>query len=147
MAATKTKKPPSRKTEDDVLAAAMARVQADNGADEVETKQTATQINAKPKTKKADGKTHTITYVPRPGDDAFTVWFGMKFAANVPRETTNPEMIELAKTNPWFSLDGAKPVARKLPPKPDAELSLENRSGLPNGADPEKYEIEAADVD
>lgn len=68
---------------------------------------------AKPK---SDKKTLMVTYKPGPGDPAETVWKGHKFAANTPRPVAvvlgadgnaDPHsMIELAKGNPFFEVEG-----------------------------------------
>jgi len=85
-----------------------------------------------------------ISYVPLDeGDLSFTVFFGMKFKANIPREVTNPDAIRLAKHNPWFSVDGAPPVKRAAQ-RPPRDTSEDVRSvPLPPGA----HEIEAGHDD
>lgn len=47
-----------------------------------------------------------ITYLPREGDPAKTEWNGHVFHANVPVPVRHPGMIEQAKGNPWFRVEG-----------------------------------------
>lgn len=47
-----------------------------------------------------------VTYVPQPGDPAETMWNGHRFVANVPRPVKHVAMIEQAKSNPWFEVEG-----------------------------------------
>lgn len=62
-----------------------------------------------------------ITYIPLdPGDPSTTVWNGLVFKANVPNEIDgshyfDAEMIERARGNPWFSVDGDPPYKRAVP--------------------------------
>lgn len=80
---------------------------------------------AKPK---SDKKTLMVTYKPQPGDPVDTIWNGHKFTANVPRPVTvvndangvaNPHsMIELAKNNKWFEVEGHDKKALPTPGEP-----------------------------
>lgn len=81
-----------------------------------------------------------VTYIPRDGDPIRTVWNGVEFRANIPvviphskmvntlvvQETKGPEgdirtkgvetktsMVEMAKTNPFFEVDGVQHVEHK----------------------------------
>lgn len=137
----------------------MERVRSEQGGgDEVEEpKQTAATASKKkpaaaapedtgetvPRSKKAA----KIAYTPLDAEDpSFTIFFGMKFSANVEREVTNLECIALAKQNPWFKVDGKQgPKRAKLQPRDDDGLAA--RSGLPDGADPAKAEVEATAED
>lgn len=57
---------------------------------------------------KADAADTMITYVPQPGDPSETVWNGHKFVANMPKavKAVHKDMIEQAKSNPWFHVKG-----------------------------------------
>lgn len=72
-----------------------------------------------------------VTYIPQDGDPAETVWNGLKFHANVPRPVTNPIMIEQAKGNPWFKVEGHE------------KASSAPRSGTPKTA--EEYRAHAVE--
>lgn len=75
-------------------------------------------------TKRLAPGVHTITYRPLEDGDPFrTVFFGMHFEANLPRETSNVELVKIATTNPWFSVDG-KPPAKRGQPVPVDEESM-----------------------
>lgn len=55
-----------------------------------------------------------VTYLPQPGDPSETTWRGHVFKANVPREI-NPgheAMIEQARNNKFFSVEGDPPKTR-----------------------------------
>ena len=73
---------------------------------------------------KEDGKTVNITYAPMDAGDPHTVKFlGHTFEANKPKavDTRHAKLIELAKGNPWFEVEGFKKAQRKksnLPPVP-----------------------------
>lgn len=77
---------------------------------------------------KSEKKTLMVTYKPGPSDPTETVWNGHKFSANVPRPVTvvtddkgvpNPHsMIELAKGNPWFEVEGHDKKALPDPGEP-----------------------------
>lgn len=62
-----------------------------------------------------------VTYKPRDGDPASVVWCGVKFEANLPKETNQPEIVALAGSNPWFVCEGkdidAKAQVAKTAPK------------------------------
>lgn len=47
-----------------------------------------------------------ITYRPREGDPINTRWHGHKFQGNVARPVTDTTLIDLAKVNPWFEVEG-----------------------------------------
>lgn len=87
-----------------------------------------------------------ITYHPGREDKSWTVWFGIKFDANLPKQVFNQELIGLAKNNPWFSVDGKRATQHKKPIKnDDEELDYSTRSGgskMPDGEDPEDVEVE-----
>lgn len=117
----------TKAAENAVLKDAMARVAADAGvgneppppAPEPKPKTTTPKARTKPAAAAAAAaapkppKTHSVMYVPLEDDDSSnTVFCGMKFRANVPRDTANPELIKLASKNPWFSVDGKPPVKR-----------------------------------
>jgi len=74
---------------------------------------------------KAEGKTVKITYRPiEAGDPHEAVWDGLTFQANVPKPVaaSRKDMIESAKGNPWFEVEGhprakrKKPTAEPVPP-------------------------------
>lgn len=58
--------------------------------------------------KKDDDKatSASVVYVPGPEDPASVVWNGKTFTAGQPVEITDPIMIESAKGNPSFNVDG-----------------------------------------
>lgn len=60
------------------------------------------------------GPTH-LTYVPGPEDPSQVVWNNHRFRANVPLLVMNPQMIELAKGNPHFEVEGhvKAPIERR----------------------------------
>lgn len=63
-----------------------------------------------------------ITYRPREGDPATTVWNKLTFEANKPRTVSNPDVIKAARGNPWFEVDGEKAPEKKAgPPKTSEE--------------------------
>lgn len=164
MAATKkrsTAVTPTKKSEDEILANAMARVQNETGgdADEAEEQTQAAvaasktaaskkkPATAQPELPRSKKKPALIAYTPlEEGDPVFTIFFGMKFTANVGREVTNEEAINLARNNPWFTVDGKHHTKRKAA-QPRDEDDLAARSGLPDGLDPEKAEVEATAED
>lgn len=47
-----------------------------------------------------------ITYRPKDGDPANTTWHRISFHGNVPKTVHDPVIIALAKTNPWFEVEG-----------------------------------------
>lgn len=55
-----------------------------------------------------------VTYHAGDGDPAEVMWNFVRFKANVPTKVTNPTMIELAKGNPTFEVEG-HPRAQKAP--------------------------------
>lgn len=59
-----------------------------------------------------------ITYVPGDGDPAEVTWNGHKFQANVPRPVANPTMIEQAKGNLCFTVEGHDKKAGPDPSEP-----------------------------
>lgn len=133
-----------RKTEDDILKAAMARVAAAQGG-EAPTLTTPPKIKAKEKAETAapkSTKSAEVAYTPLDeGDPVFTIFFGKKFKANLPVTVTDQECIDKAKSNPWFSVDG-KPGPKRVKPQPrefDPDAAM---SGLPAGFDPAKHEVE-----
>lgn len=68
----------------------------------------------KPAKSKSD-KGIMLTYKPGPDDPAETTWNGHKFSANVPRAVRDEKMVELAKGNRFFEVEGH---SRKAPEKP-----------------------------
>lgn len=140
----------TRKTEDQILQEAMERVQnetGDDGAAEppaVRPGKTKTVPAVElPRSKKVA----MVAYIPLdPEDAAFTIFFGMKFTANVPRETSNPELIALARQNPWFSVDGKPGPKRAAPVKRDDADDLSARAGIPASMASMK-EVEIGDSD
>lgn len=74
------------------------------------------------KTAKADKTSTMVTYVPGDGDPAETTWNGHKFQANVPRPVSNPTMVELAKGNMCFEVEGHD---KKAAPPPGAPKTPE----------------------
>lgn len=83
--------------------------------------------------------TSTLVYTPLDnGDPPWVTWNGVTFKANVPKElrhASHGEMIELARGNPHFSVDGKshKRVApdREAIPLPGSDLD-------PDAVDPKK---------
>lgn len=79
--------------------------------------------------------TTSVTYQPLDiGDPHMTVWNGLTFHANVPKElerSKHADMIETARGNPWFSVDGkshkrVKPDREPVPaPGADSEIGDE----------------------
>lgn len=145
------RKAATRVSEDDILKEAMERVRAEHAtreeADAESGEDEDEAAEAKPPKKGAavakSGKKSTVTYKPKEGDPPFTIWFGMKFEANLPRETSNPELIKLASQNPWFSVDGKPPAKRVV-----AKLVPTEREEIADHLDPSKFtEIDAADAD
>jgi hypothetical protein len=71
-------------------------------------------------------KTPSITYTPiHPGDPADTLWNRHRFRANIPVAPQDVkgglsaiEMVELAKSNPWFAVEGEE-QARATPIVPE----------------------------
>jgi len=69
------------------------------------------------------------------GDPVHIDWDGVKFEANVPRLVTRKDLVELAKLNPWFEVEGhprakrVKPTAEKItPPGTDVDpIALDDR--------------------
>lgn len=73
-----------------------------------------------------------VTYQPLDaGDPHMTEWNGHTFHANVPKEldrTKHADMIETARGNPWFSVDGKRhkrvvPDREPVPP-PGANIDI-----------------------
>lgn len=68
----------------------------------------------------------TITYIPiHPGDPANTLWNRHRFRANVPVKVrdvpqglTAKEMVEAARNNPWFAVEGEE-QAKATPSTPE----------------------------
>lgn len=78
------------------------------------------------------GATAKVMYQPLDaGDPHMTVWNGHTFHANVPKEldrVKHADMIETARGNPWFSVDG-KSHKRRAPdrepvPPPGADSEI-----------------------
>lgn len=62
---------------------------------------------------KAEKKKVMVTYRPQSGDPSEIKWNGHNFVANVPRPVAHENMIEQAKGNPWFDVEGhEKPKAQ-----------------------------------
>lgn len=57
-----------------------------------------------------------ITYRPKEGDPVNTTWHRIRFVGNVPRPVTDQAIIRLAKTNPWFEVEGHERAKEALPP-------------------------------
>lgn len=95
---------------------------------------------------RGNAKGAMIVYHPGRDDKSWTVWFGIKFDANMPKQVFNQELIGLAKNNPWFSVDGKRAAQHKKPIKnDDDEMDYSTRSGgskMPDGEDPEDVEVE-----
>lgn len=161
MAARTKTQAPDRKSEDEILQNAMERVQREAGDDE-DGAEAAPEKPAEPKPAgkrnqaasasapelpRSKKKAVIVAYTPlEEGDPVFTIFFGMKFTANLPREVTNEEAIKLARNNPWFTVDG-KHHARRVKPGAPEEDENQVRSGLPDGLDPDKHEVEATAED
>jgi hypothetical protein len=64
-----------------------------------------------------------ITYIPRPGDPVTTVWGKLTFEANKPRPVSDPRLIEKAKKNPWFKVEGEKQAEASFDPGTDAPVN------------------------
>lgn len=75
------------------------------------------EAEGKPENK---GKTVKVTYHPEQGDPIETEWHGIKFVGNIAKEVaaSRNDLIEAAKTNPWFSVEGT-PRAKKVKPTAD----------------------------
>lgn len=161
------KKSSAQLTEDQILHQAMSRLQAEGGAAaaapliapevpepriENEVRQSAPQRRQRPQPVDDDEPearrpeplkpgVHTVTYKPLEDGDPFrTVFFGMRFEANIPRETSNLELLKIAQGNPWFSVDGKPPVKRAKPMRRE-----EDPDGLYPGMtveDAEKHEFD-----
>jgi hypothetical protein len=133
---------PRRSEEKDILQSALAGP-ADQDEDTI-TPQKPTKSKKKPivRPQLVGPKEAMITYIPlEQGDEAFTIWHGIKFSANVPRKVTNRELITSAITNPWFSVDGKPPAKRHMPPPP-RDTADDARSVVID----EKQEVEVEDV-
>jgi hypothetical protein len=140
---------PRKSEEKDILKSAMASDAAEEG-DHEETAPAA-KAAGKGKGKKkpefvkpalAGPKEAMITYTPRvDGDKAFTVWYGIKFTANVPKKVTNRELITSALTNPWFSVNGKAP-----PPLPKQQAPRDTSEDVKAQVIDEKLEVEAEDA-
>ena len=64
-----------------------------------------------------------ITYVPRLDGDPFnTSVEGIRFEANKPRLVSNPAVIEMAKTNPWFKVGDRAPAPLPTYGKPQNDI-------------------------
>lgn len=132
--------------EDDILKAAMAKEAEDTEAEHESDGPAAPVVKvASAKGKKVEPLQQEAMIAYHPGDEdaPVTIWFRMKFRANVAIKVTNPELIALAKQNPWFSVDGVRapmPV-KKVRPRDTSEDAM---SGLPPGFN-EKQEVELAD--
>ena len=137
---------PRKKDEQDILKAAMTP--------ETEPEDTIAEkpaIKGKGKVKKKPApvkpqiigpKEAMITYVPLDeGDPVFTIWYGIKFAANVPKKVTNRELITSAIKNPWFSVDGKPPPKRPARRKP-----RDTSDDVKSIAVDEKNEVEVEDA-
>lgn len=63
------------------------------------------------------GKTVKVTYHPEQGDPINTEWHGIKFVGNVPKDVpvAKRDLIEAAKSNPWFSVEGSPRAPKILP--------------------------------
>jgi len=53
-----------------------------------------------------------VTYIPQEGDPAHVTWNGHTFHANKPVRLKHPDMIDKAKGNPWFSVEGHDRAAK-----------------------------------
>jgi len=76
------------------------------------------KVRDEPEEKEAKAKEVTVTYKPVDHGDPHEIeWNGHKFEANVPRKIAgvHKEMIEQAKGNPWFEVEG-HPRAKRVNP-------------------------------
>lgn len=64
-----------------------------------------------------------ITYCPRAGDPVSTVWGKLTFEANKPRPVSDPRLIEKAKANPWFKVEGEKQAEASFDPGTDVPVN------------------------
>lgn len=71
---------------------------------------------------KAKEAASNVIYTPLEGGDPHTTECnGYKFVANVPKQISDPAMLELISGNPWFTIDGkvvprVRPSADPVPP-------------------------------
>jgi hypothetical protein len=76
--------------------------------------------NDKPEEMKA--KKSTAAYTPRvDGDPAVTIFRGIRFRANVPVDVPDT-VADVLKTNPWFAVNGKKPVDMAASGRPKTDI-------------------------
>lgn len=75
----------------------------------------ATQNEKHPPSEKKPSSTTTITYIPGEHDPVKTKWHGLTWDANVPKEVSREEVIEAARSNPWFKVGEFNPATDKPP--------------------------------
>lgn len=150
------KQPPTKKSEDDVMKAALARVQEgrDDPAD-VEAKEFKRLQAEDRKRKEKQEREHQkhldqipdeveVTYhALDAGDPAMTIFRGVRFKANVPVKVSDKELILSAKANPWFSVDGEQAERPETPPPREPDEQEARSADWINPGD----EVEATDVD
>ena len=75
---------------------------------------------AKPQTNAAPAaKGVMVTYTPRREDPVTCTWGKLVFEANKPRLVNDPRLIEKAKNNPWFKVEGEEQAKRGFDPATD----------------------------
>lgn len=141
----------TKKSEDEILESAMARVQKESAPNlekmaQMEDDLPAQGKRAASKPQAPKQKSAQITYTPLDiGDPPFTTMHGVRFEANKPKTVHHPDCIASAKVNPWFSVDG-KQAKRVLPSDINEELDMSRRAGLPKGVTDEQM-VETVDDD
>lgn len=60
-----------------------------------------------------------ITYVPTRDDPVSVTWSKIEFQANKPRMISDQKIIERAKRNPWFRVEGEKAAEKGFDPAAD----------------------------
>ena len=74
-----------------------------------------------------------VTYLIRqPGDPAETEVAGYRFMAGAETEVHEPEIIKMLSANPWFRVEGFRPLT--------GGLSEQNRDPTPKLVRPRKYQ-------
>lgn len=64
-----------------------------------------------------------ITYVPGREDPVTVTWARLDFEANKPRTVNDPRLIERAKGNPWFKVEGEKQAEKGFDPANDKPVN------------------------
>lgn len=64
-----------------------------------------------------------ITYTPGREDPVSVTWNKIVFEANKPRTVSDPRIIERAKRNPWFKVEGEKQADKGYDPASDMPVN------------------------